>query len=587
MRHVSSKMADRLERHVQTIAENANPATYLRVMRHEIPLADNQYLERTRIRTTENITDSDVAVCHPKFGKEDEDIWVCYIADGNLKIRYAKNTESLSKADWVLYSFTDRATACSIAFDSVARHNARGIWEFVTEKQPWVFWVTADGALRAKKCAPLGIYEHELANANVTDVSAVRGPSGEYGNWNLGLTVFFLMGGNLYYRQYIDGEWYDAEQISHNDIPADISKIKAFNTWDHRIGVQLLTSDGKLYELFSYSEGMGTRGAEYVEFKDISADVTLTAIGYRDARLPDEHIEFSGIDASVVVNYAYSAVPVSVKNVRDPDDSWGTTIEVEFDYPQTAQMLLPILFALVDSNGYHYVCQGCSVDGTTLTLIFENFSLAGNADNMTLTYTKPGAGGLLSPAVQTDSFEETFEPRHLDPSQTYPPEFYAASNTDDMKITVTLTEDLTNDDIGDISGCFSLTMKEYTMVPGGVLETTSRTVASVRKVDDDKLELTINKPNFSSVIGDITVNYDGLGGLRGVGGPVHSFSEDFTPDNLTWKGHQNDAEHIKLAGISASVTLTDVTYYDVQGDGEHIEFNGISASVTLTDVHDL
>lgn len=401
MRPVSDTLEERLESKIQTKAENANPATYFRVMRHEIPLSEKQYLERTKVKSDNNITDSDVAVCHPKFGKADEDIWVCYITDGDLKIRHAKNTEALSKADWITYEFTDSASACAIAFDSNAKKNVRGIWEFVTEKEPWVFWVN-DGQLKARKCTPLGAMEITLAESNVTDVSAVRGPSGEYGLWDFGLTVFYVMAGRIYYKQLINDVWYDSELVSYSGISElTISQIKAFNTWDHRVGIQILTNDNKLYEIYSYCEGIGTRGTEHL---GIGIDVSMknTRVRYNYSRLR-EHLEM-GVSATGGMTYGLSAVPVSAENLN------STVIEITMDYPCTSGQASE--FLLTDSNGVIYTCESMECEDNIVRLEFIDFSLANEAQNVTVTYTK---GTLLSPATETDSFEITFVPTGLQP----------------------------------------------------------------------------------------------------------------------------------------------------------------------------
>lgn len=105
--------------------------------------------------------------------------------------------------------------------------------------------------------------------------------------------------------------------------------------------------------------------------------------------------------------------------------------------------------------------------------------------------------------------------------------------------------------------------------------------------DDDvkKLLLTLPVPNISSAVGDVTVNYDGLGGLQGTGGPVASFNGVFTPAGMTWKGNQNDEEHFSLT-TGANVTLTTITYYNTKGPDEHVEFT-TTAAVVLTNIHDL
>lgn len=419
MRNVDSVLEERLNSSLQTIDNNANPAVQMRVQRRNIPLLDEELIERSRIVKAEGITDSDVAVCHPYFNHADEDIWVAYVRNGILHIKWAKNTEILSKSEWNNYWFTADASACSIAFNSVAKHNARGQWEFVTEEVPWVFWVQ-DGALKAKLCTPLGEYIHELAVSNVTDVSAVRAPSGDYGNWDLGLTVFFVMAGSLYYRQYIDGEWCDAERVTFTGLDElTIVKIKAFNTWDYRVGVQILTDDGKLYELFSYTEGIGTRGTEHLEL-GVAAEGRLFRIGYGDG-YTKEHLNIS-VTADGTRIYGLSAVPLEAKNINYNGD-WGRKVEVTMDYPNTDGDVRE--FLLRDSNGNVYACESVECDGNIIRLMFVNFNMAYSASSLTVIYTK---GTLMSPVVLTDSFSITFTPTNLVSPLTPPPSVVSIYN---------------------------------------------------------------------------------------------------------------------------------------------------------------
>jgi len=116
--------------------------------------------------------------------------------------------------------------------------------------------------------------------------------------------------------------------------------------------------------------------------------------------------------------------------------------------------------------------------------------------------------------------------------------------------------------------------------------TPSLTGLSIRSSADKKiLILTPSLPNFSSAVGNMTVSYDGLGGLVGAGGPSSAFVGTFTPSGLTWKGHQNDEEHIEI-GVAANVVLVSITSHNAQEPAEHIEI-GIAATVTLTNIHDL
>lgn len=93
---------------------------------------------------------------------------------------------------------------------------------------------------------------------------------------------------------------------------------------------------------------------------------------------------------------------------------------------------------------------------------------------------------------------------------------------------------------------------------------------------------------FHNVAGDLTVSYDGSGGLIGVGGAVAAFSVSFTPQDLTAKPHQNEQEHIEITNISANGTLKRIYYTDTaEQDQGHIEIVGISAVGTLTHINDI
>lgn len=413
MRNIDSTLEERLNSSMQTFGTNANPAVQMRIQRHDVPLHDEELIERSRIVHRAGLTDSDVAVCHPYFEREDGRIWVAYVREGILHVKWAENMEILSRSEWNDYWFTADAVSCSIAFNSVPKHNPRGIWEFITEEEPWVFWVTPEGQLKAKLCTPLGQYEHELAIANVTDCSAVRAPAGDYGNWDLGLTVFFLMAGQLYYRQYIDGEWCDAERVTFTGLDElTIVKIKAFNTWDYRVGVQILTDDGKLYELFTYTEGIGVRGSEHISL-NLEIEGRLKKIGY-DTGYETEHLDLD-ISCESEMIYGLSSVPVSWGNINDGQGNYGLYVDVDFDYPNTGGGL-PDEFTLTDSMGNNFRCEELEIiDETKLRLKFYDFNQA--VGNLTLTYTQ---GTLHSIVPLTDSFTVTFTPTNLNPLIGFP-----------------------------------------------------------------------------------------------------------------------------------------------------------------------
>jgi len=578
MRYDGSYLRRQIDSNFQTKGNNCDPSAVVKVTRHTIPISYWDFVERSLITTESGITDISVATKHTTYDRGEQEVWVAYVRNGKLKVKSSRVTDDIVGFNWISDPIDYDASSCAIAFNSRVERTAYGKQEFLTDEYPWVFWVE-NGALRAWQINSNSL-PTELAAENVTDVSAVRGPSGQWGNWDLGLSAFFIMNGGLYYRQYIDGEWYDAEQVSSGPSGSYI-KLAAYRTWDYRVCLQALMDDGKLYNLFTYTEGIGARGTEHTEFSNISVDVSLKGIEvYNEFTI--EHILFSSISVNAIVLYAFSAAPVSIENTS------STTIKVVFDYPVTSGTATTSMFTLVDSNGINYVCNSLSTNNKTLTLTFDAFDLAAYSSGLTLTYTKPSSGGLMSPAVQTDSFIESFVPTGLNPPAIDPPACVSASNdTSGMEITIIFDEDIVNTDFSEMATNFSISVPEYNYVPLGNVQNTTRTVSSVVKLSTRSLKLIMNTPNFSSAVGDIIVNYDGLGGLRGYGGPTSAFSKSFTPSNLTWKGNQNDAEHIKLNSISTTITLKPLLVWNAQVNKEHISFVSISATATLTDIHEL
>lgn len=483
MRYDGGYLYRQINSNFQTHGENANPAAVVKVTRHKIPISYWDFVERSLITTESGITDISVATKHIAYDRGEQEVWVAYVQNGKLKVKSSRATEDITGFEWIDASIDNySASSCAIAFNSVVHRTAHGKQEFLTEEYPWVFWVQ-DGSLKAWQ-----IYSNslptEIAAANVTDVSVVRGPSAPLGSWDLGLTAFFIMSGSLYYRQLINGEWYDAEQVTAGPTGTYV-KIAAYRTWDYRVCVQALLSDNSLYNIFTYTEGIGVRSTEHIEVS-VSANVTLSGIEYYSTQ-ETEHIEV-GASAVVQLIYGLSCIPVSVQNVEDEEENWGTTIEVIFDYPVHSDGLTAAMFTLVDSSGNNYVCDSFNISGggtgRKLTLTFDDFNLAGLATNVTLSYTKPASGGLMSPAVQTDSFSETFVPINLEPPQVDPPTFASAStNSSGTEIYLVLTEQVTNVDFSNMNGNFTVGLYEYTYVPNGELQRGARSIAEVITFD--------------------------------------------------------------------------------------------------------
>lgn len=549
------------------------------------------YFESTQEMEEFVFQSASVDVCHQYFQDNSKNrVWIAYIDEEDSVIRVKYSDDQMP---YYWYSFqlpsTIVAEKCGLCFNSnlSTQQGNSNVYEFLTDEYPFLYYIRENTLY---VCNLNNNTTITISENSIIDASMVRGPVAINRSYNLGLIVFFIAGDNsVFYKQYINGVWYDAEVVPALGISnVAFTKIQAFRTWDFRVGVLLKNIDNELYQYVTYTEGFSNLSNDYLRVGATANVVGLTKIIYHDFKNGDEYIKV-GATANGLILYGYSAISVSAENIEDSSHNWSTTVQVRFDYPNTLNTANASMFMLTDTFDNHFVCTNValSADGYTLTLTFDEFNAAYRANDVTVHYTAPSSGGLQSPAVQTSSFDITFVPQNLvDPGP--PPEVYTIyNNGEDMKVYIQFDLNLTNADITTLGSHFSLSLSEYSYIPEGSLVAKTRSIAAMDFYNGttDTIELTINNPNFSSAVGDITVIYDGTGGLKGIGGPVAAFSETFTPTGLTWKGNQNDVEYIKV-GATASAVMTRIYYHNFKNDDEYIKV-GASASAVLTDIHDL
>ena len=545
------------------------------------------YFESTQPVEDIVLKSCDVAIAHPKFGDNNKNvIWICYIGeeDNVLRIKYCVDEAPYKR--WQTYHIPYTiADKCCLCFDSEIQGNKeKDTFEFVTKDSLPCLCYLRDNILYVMDLATGE--SNILVAENVIDMSLVRGSVAINGAYDMGLMVFFLMENKVYYKQRINNIWYDAEIVDFNTNNITLTDIKAFKTWDLRIGFQVLNSDGELYQYITDPRGLLDH-RENLSMALLS-DIQLLGIGYYDTKNQDEHIDMGFDLTSVVMIYGHSTLPISINNIEDLNNNWGTTIQIVFDYPNTIDNLQTTDFTLIDTNNNNFICRNISLsqDGLVLTLVFDDFNATYRATNTTLTYIVPQTGGLISPAgQQTNAFALTFVPTNLiDPG---PPPVVSVmnNNASGEQIYVTFDKVLINGVLdSDIINHFTISVVEYNHVPEGTLITTTRVINNIDyNGSDDSLVFTL-KQNISGAVGNVTITYDGTGGLRGVGGPVAAFNESFVPTGLTWKGNQNDVEHISM-GMSHNIILTHITYHNTKTE-EHINM-GLNANFVLTDIHDL
>ena len=420
MRSIPSDIASKLAMKKQTAANGADPSASIWIGRPTTPLTTDVFLEKQAVLTATSITDSAVAVCHPRQGAANTKINIAYIASGVAHVVTAATKTKMSNHIWVDSGFSENASAISIAYDGTMPKNDQGKVEFVTESQPWVFWVDS-GVLYARKMGTTDTIT--LAQANCTDVSAIRAMWSEVGGFDFGLVVFFILSGTIYYRQYIDGVWMDAETVTFGPSSVTWTSIAAFRTWDYRVGIQGKTSDNVLYELFTQFMGVGKQNVEHLEITSVNADGNIIPVDYHDTA-ENEHINISGIAATGTLIYGLSSKPVSAENVDDGNGNYGLTVKVTLDYPVTGVADNAAAFTITDSGGGSYACTAATVTGKIVTLMCVDFNAA-YEKTLTVTYTP---GTVQSPAAAMEAWTITFTPAGLVPTTVPAPTVTEVAN---------------------------------------------------------------------------------------------------------------------------------------------------------------
>ena len=469
MRSMSSTMKKKIASRIQT-GENSMSAS-LWVGRPTTPLTDDNFLEKQTVLYSDNITKTSLAVCHPALSRGATHIYFAYIESGELKITRTHYVDIMERHEWEPVEFSEWAEDVALCFDGTMPKAPNGWIEFKTEQVPWVFWVL-NGGLYGRKLDDPG-EPVVLAEANCSAVSAVRAMGSSYGSFEFGLVVFFLLNGQLYYRQLIKGEWMDAEVVSFGPDGVRWEALAAFRTWDYRVGVQLKSTDGAFYELFTQYMGIGQRSTEHIELK-AAAQGGLVEIKHHD-KTQVEHLELTAAANGALI-YGLSSMPISAINVDNGEGDFGFVVTVTMDYPVTNMEGNAGAFVLRDGNGVTFSVLEISIseDGKILTLTTVDFNSA--QGDVTVAYSP---GTVQSPAVPMEAWEFAFTPEGLVAPTAEPPVPVEAWNIDPegTKVAVRFTEALvagTSSTEG-----WSVSIRAYNYVPGGTVQMEERTITEL------------------------------------------------------------------------------------------------------------
>lgn len=421
MRSLSTTMKKKLASRIQA-GDNAVSSS-LWVARPTTPLTEDRYLEKQTVLSSSNITKTSIAVCHPRLMRGATEVYIGYLESGTIKVAQTTYVEEMDRHVWNPdIGYSQAADDFCLCFDGTMPKAPNGYVEFKTDQLPWVFWVL-DNVLYGRKMGDTD-EPFVLAEANCSAVSAVRAMWSTTGGFDFGLVVFFLLNGQLYYRQLIDGVWMDAEVVSFGPDGVTWEALAAFRTWDYRIGVQLKSTDGAFYEMFTQFMGIGKQNTEHVEVRNVHVNSHITEVKYTDTE-EIEHVELSEVIAGAPYGGLYSLdMPIftNAYNTQNEVGDWGTIVVVVFSNHVVADQVRSnyLQFALVDSWGAAYYPTEATLgpDGKTVTLQFMDFNPAyGECEIRYMPGTIYSMATILVEATSTK-----FTPQNLNPPDIPQPE---------------------------------------------------------------------------------------------------------------------------------------------------------------------
>lgn len=262
---IISKTSDRL----QTSAYDSEPKLSLVISRKEVFLDDFSFTERRRARhtTLNSISDIGIAIYHPKLAHEDESVWISYIKDGKLYLRYSSITGDISIIDWEEIDLGEpSATKCDVGFYSNIQTNDRGVVEYVSRKKPIVFYLSS-GTIYYIDTSEANLEPHSFSGSNIKDLSVRQ--------TNAGLGLFYVKTDNEVYYRIKGVTGWSAEEYINESPEVTVDGISTFATLDG-FGVQV-HSGSKLYRIigdenFAFDEwfevGDATGTGAIVEYPD-------------------------------------------------------------------------------------------------------------------------------------------------------------------------------------------------------------------------------------------------------------------------------------------------------------------------------
>jgi hypothetical protein len=266
-------------------------------------------------------------------------IYAICIDEGMCTVKRAEYTESPGAA-WVTVANIGPAIDAAIEFGGDWAFNTNP-YTFNTEEEPWIAWVSPEGALTAQR-----LYDANTAvtlATDVTHVSVVRG-------WNNTLTLgqdhgllfVYIKSASVYYRAratQIDGNKVWEAERAFELFTGIAVEVNAFRTNDYRVGINVLDDAGVTHTFLTPRNWSGIGIEPHTITVTVKAEVTFTEVTYHKAF--EEEIVTVSANADVAMLFGRTDNTITeIENlpVTKTDEfsqeyqDWGFLVRVTLDY---------------------------------------------------------------------------------------------------------------------------------------------------------------------------------------------------------------------------------------------------------------
>ena len=323
----------------------------------------------------------------------------------------------------VLTGITDLGTAMdvSVAYDARWRLTGQNKYTMYTAGEPYVCWVTIAGDLVIRQGTTGPIVK---LDSGATKCTLVRGWKHVTDSTiDQGLTVFYLKGGLLYSRSYVqvDSTTYHWQLSETYPTTGGILDIDAFRTSDYRIAIVCkYASESKMLITNRTFPGQAIQ-SEYIQIaNDCSVDLKITQAEKHTVKVDTDHILYkNGSNISKVFAQIITTVNAYAKNPSG--DCILLSINVFIPTDQFAAFANSV--RVEDSIGTSYSINTVSYQDAYLKLEMADFNNA--VGDMTISYTS-GVKDAFGNAVP--AFSCTFTPVGLVPTAPDPPAVVSIQN---------------------------------------------------------------------------------------------------------------------------------------------------------------